>query len=442
MHKTQSATTKSAARSASASAHACECESVLDPSNIRIYVPSVKGKSVDSNTSFDAPKETLHRYIRGGNFHPYMNGQNGPWIYVKEMKDASNKSTTDDMWASVADENVPCFSKQMKKVSKKDCGVPASASNNNNANMFSWKNAWLFVINLYECELNDPQLFNVIKNACSPSFAFHCLNRTGGVDPNYVKAQWDKATHIMLMMSDCGQNQQNNNKQSMSFFQSLRHTVMPPLTCEFMVLGFAFLQVNVKPPNVLKAAACQAILQGVAPTSDKNVYIDIVCSRFKVAQYMLQELVSGTNQDIARMLFHRAKTSYMCILRAIPTVYTYYPTMYGFTRTTDNRKLYPIFYVDINQIKKDWKIQDLQDEQVMEAMFGASTNGQGQLVWHKTTPCASYRVYRLEGEFKHFLKKNGLLGDANTTNKYFKFTNVFNGDYNGYLYGLYVPAAS
>lgn len=432
MTKTQSVTSRSAS--------VCACESVLDPSNVRIYVPSLKGNTIVNNT-FDTPKETLHKYMYGGNFQLYINGQTAPWIIVKQMKEASNKSTMDDMWSSVADENVPCFSRQMKKVNKKDCGIPSVASNDKNANMFSWKNAWLFVLNIHECAINDPFLFNVIKNACSPSFAFHCINRTGGVDPKYVKSQWDKATHIMLMISDCGQNQENN-KSYFSILQSIKHTLIPPLTCEFMVLGFAFLQVNVKPPNALKAISCQAILQGVAPTSEKNVYIDIVCSRFKVAQYMIQELVSGKNQDIVRMLFHRSKTSYMCVLRAIPPVYTYYPTIYGFTRTTDNRKIYPIFYVDINEIKNEWKhMQEMEDELIMESIFGKSTNNEGYLVWqNKTSPCASYRVYRLERQFKDFLKNNGLHGDANRTNKFFKFTNVFFGDTNGYLYGLHVGA--
>lgn len=392
---------------------------------------------------------TLGKYMVGGSFQKYINGTfPESWIYVKKVQEASGKIVTDDAWAAVTEESVPCLSSSLKKLPKRNCG-----ENHVNAQQstFRWNDAWLFVINLYKCQENDMQLYNLIKTICVPTFGYHCVSKQGGVKAGYVSHQFGQATHIMLMVSDCGHVQ---DQTQLTAFQSFKSTlksissyVIPSNACKFIVLGFAFLMKDTRLPKPAPFLLCNAMYYGLRDTGGRHLYLDVICSRFSVAQHMMHELLRKASENkIAEMVFGR-KASFLCTLRAVPSVYTYYALMYGFTRTVDNRSVYPIFFVDaddirdkINELTFDPPLSpDASNDDIMKAIFGEGENNT-DMVWKAPPGCSLYRIYRLEAPFKRFLVNNGMIKNLAKRIKYFQNVQVFHGDdgSNGYIFSKLV----
>jgi hypothetical protein len=416
-------------------------------------------EAYERDEGFSTSADTIRKYMSGGSFQKYLhNATQESWIYVKKNTKASNKVVTDDDWWKVTEENVPCISSSHRKLPKKNCGENYIDHKGMGKSTFRWNNAWLFVIDLERCQQYDMQLYEIVKTICSPTFGYHCISKNGGVRPSYVTKQFNEASHIMLMISDCGDMPNRNANQhpsNASIFESIKTTfklmasfAIPQNSCKFMVLGFAFLITGVKPPKPYPTLLCNAMYYGLRTTTQRSVYVDIICSRFSVAQYMLEELLQKQSQNqIADLLFGKKGSGFACFLRAVPSVYTYYALMFGFTRTADNRSVYPIFFVDVDDIRANIGAlnfaQPLADnatnEEIMASIFGPHETS-SDIVWKAPPGCSMYRVYRLEPPFKDFLKKNDMLTNNIKRSTYFRNLQVFYGDNdnNGYMFSKFV----
>ena len=407
-------------------------------------------EAYESNDGIRAPASVLGNYLggkkKGGSFHKYLKGnQVTSWMYVKHVRDASDQTVVDDAWSNVADENIPCISSSLRKVPKKNCGVVQLDAKGTPQNTLKWGQAWMLVVDLYKCQENDLELYNLIKTICLPTFGYHCISKQGGVKAGYVTHQFEKASHIMLMLSDCGNVQPGTGTQNV--FQSFKNTVkslssyvVPSNECKFLVLGFSFLMDEVRLPKPHPLMLCNAMYYGLRETPGRYVYVDIICSRFSVAKYMMYELLRDTRENpIVDMMFKKKGVSFMCMLRAVPSVYTYYALMYGFTRTVDNRSVFPIFFVDVDDLRDGLQKGDLlldpplpldasaSNEEIMRTIFGEKETTT-DVIWNAPPGCSLYRVYRLEAPFKNFLIKNGMVKHMMKRTSYFPNVQVFYGD--------------
>jgi hypothetical protein len=400
-----------------------------------------------------APANTLGKYMKGGNFKKYMKGNLvESWILVKHIGEASDQAVVDDAWSAVTEESVPCISSSLRKVPKKNCGVPHVDEKGTQQNTLRWSQAWMFVVDLHQCQENDMELYHLIKTICLPTFGYHCTSKQGGVDSGYVTHQFEKASHIMLMLSDCGKvmGAQTMLQSFKNTVKSLSSYVLPSNECKFLVLGFALLMQGVRPPKPHSMMLCNAMYYGIREAANRYVYVDVICSRFSVAKHLMLELLRNTKENsIAELLFKKKGVSFMCFLRAVPSVYTYYALMYGFTRTVDNRSVYPIFFVDVEDIRDGLRkgdlvidpsvLPDASNEDIMRAIFGVSETPK-DMIWHAPPGCSLYRVYRLEAPFKQFLVNNGMVKGLMKRISYFPNVQIFYGDdaTAGYLFSKLV----
>lgn len=436
----------------------CGCKPILHKEAIKNDEPVAyffaSEAAYENDQSIRAPASTVGKYMTGGNFQKYTKGNLvESWILVKHIREASDQGVVDDAWSAVTEESVPCISSSLRKVPKKNCGVPHVDAKGTQQNTLKWNQAWMFVIDLYKCQEHDIELYNLIKTMCLPTFGYHCISKQGGVDSGYVTHQFGKASHIMLMLSDCGKSVMATQTVFQSFkntVKSLAAYVLPSDECKFLVLGFAFLMEGTRPPKPQSTMLCNAMYYGIRETAGRYVYVDVICSRFSVAKHLMQELLRNTKDNpIAEMLFKKKGVSFLCLLRAVPSVYTYYALMYGFTRTVDNRSVYPIFFVDVDDIRDGLQKGDIDmdpplstdasNEHIMRTIFGESETPK-DIIWQAPPGCSLYRVYRLEAPFKKFLVNNGMVKSLAKRVSYFPSVQVFHGDDGsaGYLFSKLV----
>lgn len=427
----------------------------------RFFLSEEAYQNENSDNVVDAPLSTMGKYMSpsmrslrsGGNFQKYLYETKGlSWIYVKKVQEASGRTVIDDAWSNVAEESVPCISSSFRKTPKKSCGESHVDAKGKPQATFRWNDAWLFVIDTYKCQENDPALYQLVKTLCTPTSGYHCVGKHGGVDAGYIQYQFEKASHIMIMVSDCG----GVSEKSMSLFQSFRSamsSMLPSTRCKFLVLGFAFLMTGVKMPKPDPMLLCNAMYYGLREhisNGGRNLYVDIICSRFSVAQHMMRELILPASENkISEMAFGKKATSFLCSLRAVPSVYTYYASMYGFTRTADNRSVYPIFFVDTDDIRaglKDLVFEPpleagnhVSNDELIRAIFGESDT-ETDVIWKAPPGCSLYRIYRLEAPFRRFLKANNMVEQPLKRSKFFPSVQVFHGDNgtNGYYFSKWV----
>lgn len=415
-------------------------------------------------TAFDfIPHKRLERYVgrkrvRGGSTigdHTRSNPRHPvPWMYVERYDAASNREVFDTLWLDRNDDLVPCIPKKAGKVNKNACGMKSQQHVDEETlvygQAFQWQTAWLMVINLAQCRKNDPELFEILRDVCRPTFPYHCVSATSEVNGEYILDQFDHATDLMMLVSDCGTSSSRASVASATptFARSLRSKRSiktrrvhgggdEDAPCGFLVLGFIYLDSKHDVPLLQSSRlACHGIHSGQALSSVRRVYIDIVCSRFKVGSLLLNEVIKGSNRPWMDVVFGRGgQGPFLLVLRAISPVYTFYPLAFGFTRTSDAVTLYPIFYVDVADIKRHSKTK-LADtpEQIMTSIFGPRETSDGQVVWTLPPRCKKYRVYRLMAPFKQWLR------NAPNREEMMENAVIFkeDSDVNGYFYGLLV----
>lgn len=398
-----------------------------------------------------APASTIGKYMVGGNFQKYMKGNLvQPWIYVKHIHEASDQSVVDDEWSKVTEESIPCISSSFRKMPKKNCGVAGVDAKGAEQNTLQWNQAWMFVVDVYKCQETDPELYHLIKTICLPTFGYHCVSKQGGVESGYIAHQFEKATHIMLMLSDCGK-----VLPTATAFQSFKNTIktlsayiLPSNECKFMVLGFALLMEGMRMPKPHANMLCNAMYYGLRDVPHRSVYVDVICSRFHIAKHLMHELLRNAKENaIGEMIFRRKGVPFQCVLRAVPSVYTYYALMYGFTRTVDNRSVFPIFFVDVDEIREDLGTlifdppisSSATNEDIMRAIFGEPETKM-DVIWQAPPGCSLYRVYRLENTFKKFMLLNGMVKSLAKRVRFFPSVQAFHGDdgRSGYIFSKMV----
>lgn len=375
------------------------------------------------------------------------------WISLQEIKELENQERDDKAWNSEY-KYVPCFErntdteaaagKKLKLFKKgKNCGEQIA---DNKGRKFTWTKVHLLVARKPDegYEQRDEQhdkFFEAAYQVCKSSFFYHCARpgTSQGIGGGYFKEAWGHATSIGLLISDCG-------KQTGSTED-----------CSFIVLGFCLLRdysgVVEEKFQRQKAFLADATPITPAPASfpDYAMYIDVVCSKISTAQNLMKlftQPTSKADQKWKSVMFSdkeaMGKPHYV-LLRAIPSVYTYYPIMYKFIRSMDNEKMHPIFKVRQDAIvhmllsHENPELRALSQKQFHEIatqMFGIE--GWRAIDGAPRSPAKLY-VYKLSKEFVTFVKQYNLASAALHVFVPTKYV-CGDSDTNGYLYGLHVNA--
>lgn len=437
-----------------------------------------------------------------------------PWLYVKPLKDLDNQEAIDILWSNRYTK-VPCISGEDKMGKKSKCGKygtkilvnkkdPAEPGRRIRGQILKWNKAWMLVFDTAKCRENDKEFFELVKKICLPTFEYHCKGSAGLVNRDYINKQFETATHMMLLISDCivpepgqiksesmtARKQQpkqqpkqakrrpldNNNSVAE---EQQRMTLRPRRQlggdddCSYIVMGFVFLDADIASSTsaITKthqhyipkpiADADTSVVNSNNPSTSRYLYTDIICSRLGMGTRMMGEILKGKNSPWMEVVFGSRNVEYFAFLRAISSVYTYYPFVFGYQRTTDNKNFFPIFEVDITQIrrrqivvpsaKRDPKAPPLDkslfdDNQLMTKMFGASTKANtNEVVWEQAPEePGKYYVYRIEPECKDLFnhESNNFLAAENLEKRIEYFSNqiMFEGDSDedGYIFGKYV----
>lgn len=336
----------------------------------------------------------------------------------------------------------------------------------------SWKDIQLLIINLdtLRADAKHTIFSEKLRDVCFNIFRYHCSGTTDehGLGDGFFMPSWNESNFIALLITH----------------PELAHQTRTS-KCAFSVLSFCLFKTytNTSAAEVSHKYQVQSRKSGlcvlkkdVEHDARNYVYISVVCSKFSMAQHIMSILCGkhthGMKIDTKWKAFvfgnGAQHESHYVLLRAIMSVYTYYPIVYGFTRSVDNT-LCPIFTFNIDnvrdrlkghlEIKKtsvspprqlkidEWILKaDSPNNVFMENIFGDSTNDRG-VVWSTSGRSARreqsvYNVYQLTKKFSSFLKDNSLHIDYATRWQIFFDQPMFVNDNhnNGYLYGLYVPA--
>lgn len=370
-----------------------------------------------------------------------------PWLHLEELEELKGKSSVDKTWIDSFDD-VPCFDVEnvhhgkVKKMSDKSkCG-----NQKENTRVFEWNNAYMMIADLEKCEnemsTEAEDFLKAAYSVCESSFGYHCVRIGEGIAKSYFQYAWKDCTHVALIVSDCAQTSQQEE-------------------CSFLVLGFALLR-NYSGHVTEKFVYNKRFIKDGFPmnhnqTIPNNVlYVDVVCSKFSMAQNLLRKLcVSAGKRGWKNIVFGDGADAqpHFVFLRAIPSVYTYYPIQYGFQRTIDNVKIHPIFKIPVDDIGESFKVLGLQGvtQDNIVKLFGQNKIGM-ETRW-RLDEKDNIHVYKLGKEFITFQKDAGLFAQGSTPMeteaiqkkkrdflKYYKFKQFVcqDSDSNGYLYGLYV----
>lgn len=378
-----------------------------------------------------------------------------PWMYIRHLPEASNLTADDVMWTKTQEGNVPCFSNTLNPIPKTKCGVMdirQATTKPNAIQKMQWGKAWLIIFDIQKAQRYDPYLFQTVRNMCKTAFAYHCRGTTSIVDMTYIESQFALNSHIMIVVADCVGSDPSPTPAAM--YGGDYSDV-----CKFMVLGFMFLNnlhnltTSILPKvgkNVSKHSATRVTGPNL-PEDISKLYIDIICTRLGIGNIMMDELLTDKHTNMWQpLVFQGAQvTSYMCYLRAVPGVYTYYPMQYGFSRTLDSVTRYPIFSVEIRALREQYFKEDntASDDDILTKAFGPSLIqhiNTTQLVWKKSD-VKNVNVYQLNTpEAKAFFKMHNLAKDYTKRSKVFHDLAIFTNDNrtNGYLYGKLVEGTS
>jgi hypothetical protein len=374
------------------------------------------------------------------------------WLDLQEIKDLENQEREDKTW-NAAYKYVPCFERNTEtkpldvgkklKLFKngKNCGEEAGKGRK-----FTWTRAHLLIARKPSYDTSsdsvDPEqkkFFEAAYQVCKSSFFYHC-SRPGtseGIGGGYFKEAWGLSTSIGLLISDCGKQTSTED-------------------CGFIVLGFCLLR-DYSGVVDYKFQRQKSFLSDAIPMSanvdfpEYAMYVDVVCSKISTAQNLMKLFTQPSkrpDQKWKRVLFGEdavGKPHYV-LLRAIPSVYTYYPIMYKFIRSMDNVMMHPIFKVRqddiINMLRSSENpelvmLREQPFHSIATRMFGIDDVANGWRVVDAKRGPSKLHVYRLTKEFVNFIKQNNLAAAAL---KVFVPTKYVCGDSdsNGYLYGLYV----
>jgi hypothetical protein len=378
------------------------------------------------------------------------------WLHLQEIKELENQEREDKSWDPKY-KYTPCFERNTESVPKEgkalkifkrgtSCGEEAEKGRK-----FKWSRAHLLVARKpsYDAEGDEStsnsraaqvKFINAAFQVCKSSFRYHCSRpgTTQGIGAGYFMEAWGEATSIGLLIADCGKQTEDADE------------------CGFVVLGFCFLrdysghvEDKFKRQKVSLADAIETPHQ--TPFPEYAMYIDIICSKISTAQNLMKLFTQpskASEQKWKRVVFDEdaeGKSHYV-LLRAIPSVYTYYPIMYGFTRSMDNVKMNPIFKVRQDEIvnmllsqsegNRDLLALSQRDlPTIATEMFGST----GWDIKESPRQPPKLRVYELPKAFFTFIKKHNLASEVAHVFVPTKYV-CGDSDSNGYLYALYVAA--
>lgn len=371
------------------------------------------------------------------------------WLNLQEIKELENQERQDKTWNPTY-KYVPCFERNSEtepiegkkhKLFKRgqNCGEQAEQGRK-----FTWTRVHLLIARkpdpaAAEHDETQQKFFNAAYQVCKNSFFYHCSRpgTTQGIGGGYFKEAWGHATSIGLLISDCGK---TGNTED----------------CGFIVLGFCLLRnysgvVNDKFQRQKSFMSDATSIPGTESIAfpDYALYIDVVCSKISTAQNLMKLFTQSPNrseQKWKKVVFNDTAAigkPHYTLLRAIPSVYTYYPIMYNFIRSLDNKEMHPIFKVRqddiINMLSlSSSSVVDTNKDfsSIATKMFGVQNKGWVIKEATKKTPARLY-VYKLTKEFVTFIKTHNLAAAAVDIFKPTKYV-CGDSDSNGYLYGLYV----
>lgn len=355
------------------------------------------------------------------------------WMYFERLETiADGTRKVDPRWVQ-GSTNSPCFEKEEDANDKRiikfksklnDCGE-TPAGTHGNTRSFTINNAHVLIAKKSD---EHADFFEQARHVCAVSFGYHCGRSDGsGIGAGYFETAWTHATHIAMCICRDGSG-------------------------GFVVLGFALLRdyshKGISCFTPYKTIPGQMIMSG-RPRIPKNVlYIDIVCSQLSLAHPLLQMLCNpGKWRSIVFKNPAAVHEPHYVLLRAIPTVYTYYPVMFGFVRSLDNETIAPIFRIPENVFRQalaGTSYKDLSLENIATSMCGPKDDVVTGPSW-EISKRRTLSIYRLPRTFTAWVKSTGLTGLDLTrfVEKVFLPTQLVYGDSNsnGYLYGLYVPSA-
>ena len=367
---------------------------------------------------------------------------NAPWLYYKSISDNVDKKV-DKTWDNTVTHN-PCFENDVglttdtvqkagvKAVATAECGV--SVPEDPLRRDFTISNVHVLIARMHPQGDEDKdgahtQFMDAAKTVCDASFAYHCGRPPGkgGINAGYFDTAWGDATHLAFCVCD-------NNANG------------------FIALGFALLRDYSDKDHCftqLEDINLPSYNLSTTPRPRNVLYIDIVCSKLSMAQPLIKLLCS--HGDWKKVLFgQRASESHYVFLRGIPTVYTYYPVMYGFVRSIDNKIMFPIFKITTENLQKAIRMITLPgqgkptfkpDTAAARALYENFADAAfGNNKWVLTNENVLY-VYTLDNTFTKWLKSTTLQQPAlKRLLKLFESTEVAHddSDINGYLYGFYV----
>jgi hypothetical protein len=263
----------------------------------------------------------------------------------------------------------------------------------------TWKNASLIIFKKVPDESNAPpdmqRFYKDAEQVCITSYMYHCRRADGsGPSAPYFNYAWSHAEYVCMLVSEC------TDKS----------------ICNFVVLATSFLKTydssssqfkeefSLLPPS--QGARDQSWpltfdQKNIKPLPRNVLYIDIICSKWNAASYLLGLFCNKTHTPQTAwkdFVFGRnaASQPHYVLLRAIETVYTFYPLKYEFIKSIDNKDMYPIYSMNEDDIKKTIKrlisfvernvdvnkidVNKMDVKQMVEYVFGNETID-GELVW-------------------------------------------------------------
>lgn len=378
------------------------------------------------------------------------------WLYVEQVEELSNTYRIDPNWSPELSDT-PCFGSdkatkyKISKAHSKKCG---DNDHSTTTRRFAWTDMYLMIAKKPDSSdvPHQQAFFDQAKVVCRSSFAYHCGRGNGqGIGAGYFDYAWSHATHVAMLVSDCEGTSDDD--------------------CAFYVVGFSLLR-NYSGGDMEIMKPYKSNTHGIGLTApsgnglpDNVLYIDVICSKFSTAQFLLQVFCSNhqlkNRSNWKNIVFGNSNPDHYVMLRAINPVYTYYPIYYGFVRSIDNQRYFPIFNINIDKLYSTLCSKPFDKLQLAERgllhpdkdMLISQIFGE-RCVKHITTAQQKMyvKVYTLDATFKNFhaavftIVKSIIKDPEEVQAIHTAWMTAFepqkiicgDGPVNGYIYGKYV----